>query len=101
VHSMTTKIWTSVAGFLILGYLSMGRSFAYFGVPPLKVFIGKVALGAFLLLHTRAVFGRWIAALVKPTPLNGVAWGLFRSCPCRVRVNPQGPSGNLQSSQMA
>jgi len=23
------------------------------------------------------------------------------SCPCRVRVNPQGPSGNLQSSQMA
>ena len=40
----------------------------------------------------------------QPYQLDAVATvaDLFdESCPCRVRVNPQGPSGNLQGSHMA
>ena len=46
-NSIANGIGTKVVGFLLLGYLSMSRSFAYFGVPALKVFIGEVVLGAF------------------------------------------------------
>ena len=77
-NSIANGIEAKVVGFLLLGYLSMSRSFAYLvGVPALKVFIGEVVLGAFFLLHTRATMGRWVAALAKPTTLSGVAWGLF------------------------
>jgi hypothetical protein len=75
--SMPNGRWAKVAGFLLLGYLSMSRSFAYLGLPPLKVFIGELVLGAFLLLHLRTSLGTWIAALTKPTVLSGVAWALF------------------------
>jgi O-Antigen ligase len=68
--------WGRLVALLLIGYLSMTRSFAYLGIPALKVFIGEVALAAFLLFHTKAVLGSWIAALVKPTPFGGVAWGL-------------------------
>jgi hypothetical protein len=71
------KVWAYVVALLIIGYLSMTRSFAYFGIPALKVFIGEAALGAFLLTHPKAVLGRWMAALVRPIPLSGAAWGVF------------------------
>jgi hypothetical protein len=70
-------VWSLLAAALLIGYLSMTRSFAYLGLPQAKLFIGEVALGAFMLLQSRAVFGCWLAALVQPTPLSGVAWGLF------------------------
>lgn len=71
------KIWVRGVDLLLLGYFSLTRSFAYVGIPPLKLFIGELVLGAFLLSQTRAVLGRWLAALVVPAPLSGVAWGLF------------------------
>ena len=45
-------IWPQIVGFLLIGYLSMARSFAYLGVPLL--YIGEIALAAFLLLKPRS-----------------------------------------------
>ncbi|HZD51409.1 MAG TPA: hypothetical protein VE175_00040, partial [Woeseiaceae bacterium] len=61
-------IWSRIAGFLLAGYLILGRSFAYLGVPPL--FIGEIVLGAFLLLKPRVALGTWAAALLRASPLN-------------------------------
>jgi hypothetical protein len=71
------KVWAYVVALLLIGYLSMTRSFAYFGIPALKFFIGEATLGAFLLMHPKAVWGRWMAALAQPIPLSGTAWGVF------------------------
>jgi hypothetical protein len=65
-------IWLAIAGILVVGYLSLGRSFAYLGVPPL--FIGEIVLAAFLLLKPRVALGTWAASLLRPSPLN--AFGL-------------------------
>jgi hypothetical protein len=67
---MAMMIWTFVAGFLLVGYLSMGRSFAYLGVAP--IFIGEIALAAFVLLKPRVVLGTWAASLPRSSPLNGL-----------------------------
>jgi hypothetical protein len=69
------KIWTFLAGFLLVGYLSFGRSFAYLGVPP--IFIGEVALAAFVLLMPRVVLGTWAGSLLRSSPLNGLALALL------------------------
>jgi hypothetical protein len=68
-------IWSRVAGFLVVGYLSMARSFAYLGVPP--IFIGEVALAAFVLLKPRVALGTWAASLVRATPLSGLGLALL------------------------
>ena len=56
-------IWTGLAGFLITGYLTFGRPFAYLGIPPL--FIGEIALGAFLLAKPRVAWGTWATSLLR------------------------------------
>jgi O-antigen ligase/polysaccharide polymerase Wzy-like membrane protein len=76
-HSTKIRLWAKVLGLLLLGYLTMTRSFAYLGIPSLKLFIGEVILGIFLLTQPRAAFGQWSMALAHPTPLSTVAWGLF------------------------
>jgi hypothetical protein len=68
-------IWPRVAGFLLAGYLTMGRSFAYLGVPPL--FIGELVLGAFLLLKPRVALGTWSASLLQASPLNALGLSMF------------------------
>jgi hypothetical protein len=68
-------IWPQIAGFLLVGYLALSRSFAYIGVPPL--FIGEIFLAAFLLLKPRIAFGTWTDSLLRPSPLNGVALTLL------------------------
>ena len=68
-------IWSRVAGFLVVGYLSMARSFAYLGVPP--IFIGEVVLAAFVLLKPRVALGTWAASLMRATPLSGVGLALL------------------------
>jgi len=68
-------IWPWIAGFLLLGYLTMGRSFAYLGIPP--IFIGEVVLAAFLLLKPRIALGTWAASLLRPSPLNGLGLALL------------------------
>lgn len=69
-------VWPYVTGVLIVGYLTMGRTFAYLGIPPLKLFVGEIALGAFLLMHLRTFVERWGAALIVPSRLSGLMWAL-------------------------
>jgi hypothetical protein len=71
------KVWGWVTTFLVIGYLSMGRSFAYVGLEPVKVFIGEVALGAFLLLRPREVFSRLASALLERSPLSLISWAFY------------------------
>ena len=37
--------------FLIVGYLAMGRSFAYLGLPWFSLYVGEMVLAAFLLVR--------------------------------------------------
>ena len=67
--------WPQVAGFLIIGYLCMTRSFAYLGVPPL--FIGEIVLAAFLLLKPRVALGTWVDSLLRVSPLNALGLALL------------------------
>jgi hypothetical protein len=64
-------IWRKVAGILIVGYLSMTRSFAYLGVPPL--FIGEIVLGAFVLLKPRVALGTLATSLLRRSPLSALS----------------------------
>jgi hypothetical protein len=41
-------MWIRVVTALLLGYLCMGRSFAYWGIPPIHLFVGEAVLGLFL-----------------------------------------------------
>jgi hypothetical protein len=68
-------LWLRAAGFLLIGYLSMKRTFAYVGVPPL--FVGEIVLAAFLLLKPRVALGTWAASLLRPSPLNGLSLALL------------------------
>ncbi|REJ94627.1 MAG: hypothetical protein DWQ35_07810 [Planctomycetota bacterium] len=59
----------------VIGYLTMGRSFAYIGWAP--VFIGEVGLGSILIARYSALIGTWLTALTRPTPLSAAAWMTF------------------------
>jgi O-Antigen ligase len=67
--------WRRLTGLLLAGYLTFGRSFAYLGIPPL--FIGEIALGAFLVLKPRVALGTWVASLLRPSPLNSLGLALL------------------------
>jgi hypothetical protein len=68
-------LWPRIAGFLLTGYLTLGRSFAYLGIPPL--FIGEIVLGTFLFFKPRVALGTWVASLLRGSPLNGVGLALL------------------------
>lgn len=57
---------------LIVGYISMSRSFAHLGVHPL--FIGEVAFGLLLLAPKQRLLGCWLQSLLRPGPFGVVAW---------------------------
>lgn len=52
--------WVRITVFLIVGYLCLGRSFAYLGLPEFSLFIGEMTLAAFLLFGPRMKQGRWL-----------------------------------------
>ena len=68
-------IWTGLAGFLLVGYLCMTRSFAYLGIPPL--YVGEIGLAAFLLLKPRVVLGTWTTSLLRASPLHALCLALL------------------------
>jgi hypothetical protein len=68
-------VWSRLVGFLLVGYLCLSRSFAYLGIPPL--FIGEIALGAFLLFKPRVLLGTWTASLLRASPLNALGLALL------------------------
>ena len=68
-------IWPQIVGLLLVGYLTIARSFAYLGVPPL--FIGEIVLGTFMLLKPRVALGTWVASLLRVSPLSTLSLTLF------------------------
>jgi hypothetical protein len=57
--------WPRLAAALMLGYLCMGRSFSYLGIPPLSIFVGEVVLAWFLLFGPRLGEWRWLSIARK------------------------------------
>jgi hypothetical protein len=70
-------MWRMLVGFLIIGYFSMGRSFAYLGFPAAKLFIGEIALGLFIVLKPRVALATLTHALFRPSPINELGFGIF------------------------
>ena len=71
--------WSKWVLFMMVGLALTGRSFAYIGVPPAKLFIGDFTLAAFIFLRPRQLFDTWIRALTKGGPLGPIAWILLIS----------------------
>jgi hypothetical protein len=69
--------WQRTAMLLVLGYFVMGRSFAYWGIPQLKLFIGEIVLFAFLLLHPRESVDRVRRAIAGQGILRDYSWSLI------------------------
>lgn len=72
------RLWPRLWVFLFLGYNLMGRTFAYIGIPQLKLFLGEAVLAGFLALRPGAVLGRWAYWLSQPRmgALFLLAWSL-------------------------
>src|SRR5262245_52062522 len=51
----TADRWRKVAQTLVIGYSAMGRTFAYIGIAPAKIFISEIFLGWFLLTRQDAI----------------------------------------------
>jgi hypothetical protein len=64
-------MWPKIVAIVLCGFLIFGRSFAYVGIPPAKMFVGELLLGTFTLLRPRDVLGRWISAIMRPSALSG------------------------------
>jgi hypothetical protein len=71
--------WSKWVLFLLVGFSLTGRSFAYLGIPPAKLFIGDLTLAAFIFLRPRKLFDPWLKALTSGGPLSPVSWMLLIS----------------------
>jgi hypothetical protein len=80
--------WQKITIFLVLGYILLNRSFAYLGIPQLKIFIGEVVLFCFLVFRQAEGVDTLASALAKPGPARDIAWaivlflayGIFETC---------------------
>jgi hypothetical protein len=77
VRRVPVDWWRKTAMFMVLGYFLMSRSFAYFGIAPLKLFIGEIALFAFVIRRPRESVDRLRSALAHPKLLTDYAWALI------------------------
>ena len=68
------RIWVTLAAVLVCGYGLFGRTFAYIGLPPAKIFIGDLVLGGFLLFQTGKIVRPWFDGLVKKSPFSALHW---------------------------
>ena len=83
-----SDVWQKAAIFLVIGYLLLNRSFAYLGIPQLKLFIGEIVLFAFLIFRRREGLDTFTGALAQTGPAHDCAWamllfilyGLFETC---------------------
>lgn len=60
VQDKPTSVWIGLTAVLVVGYQAWGRSFAYLGLPWLSIYIGEIALSAFLMLGPGTNQGRWL-----------------------------------------
>jgi hypothetical protein len=66
--------WSATAGFILIGYLCMTRSFAYLGVRPVNLYIGEIVLGLFLLTKSGVIIWRWLGSLITGVRLSQFSW---------------------------
>jgi hypothetical protein len=71
------RTFAKIAGVLVCGYGLFGKTFAYIGVPPAKVFIGDLFLAAFMLFCGRAVFRPLLDGLLHPREFSRLYWGMI------------------------
>lgn len=69
--------WPNVAAFLIVGYLGLGKPFAYLGLPWISLYIGEMVLAAFLLWGPRTRRGSWLRLTWRVRPLKRFEWLLL------------------------
>jgi O-Antigen ligase len=69
--------WMIATAVLLLGYLLLGRAFAYIGLPGMPLFIGEIYLLAFLILQPVPSLGRLTEGLLKRTELSVVCWSMY------------------------
>lgn len=69
-----SELWLA---FVLIGYMTMGRSFAHLGVWP--VFVGEATLAGFFLFRRRDVLGPFIASILTARPTSLFAWGCLLS----------------------
>ncbi len=60
---------------LILGYLTMTRSFAHIGVRP--IYLGELTLLIIALAYPHAMLAPWFGAMLTPNRLSLLAWSIF------------------------
>jgi hypothetical protein len=69
--------WGKIAILLIIGYLSMTRSFAYLGLPWINLFVGEMTLAAFLFFGPRTKQGAWLRIARHDRRLRRFGWLLL------------------------
>ncbi|HVB99469.1 MAG TPA: O-antigen ligase family protein [Candidatus Dormibacteraeota bacterium] len=69
--------WPEIAALLIVGYLSLGRTFAYLGLPWISLYIGEISLAAFLLFGPRTKQGLWLHVVQRAKRLRRLEWVLL------------------------
>jgi hypothetical protein len=76
-----TEGWGRFAVFLIVGYLCMTRSFAYLGLPWISLYVGEMALAAFLIFGPKSKEGPWLRVAWHIPRLRRFEWiVLFLLC---------------------
>ncbi|HVB34509.1 MAG TPA: O-antigen ligase family protein [Patescibacteria group bacterium] len=63
-------MWVELATLLIIGYLCASRSFAYLGLPWISLYIGEIALAAFLLFGPQTSLGPWLRVVQRAKRLR-------------------------------
>lgn len=71
---MKTIPWSKLVVVLVVGYTTLGKSFAYLGIPAVKIFIGDLFLLAFLLFCTQKVIRPLMSGLVRTTVTTETMW---------------------------
>lgn len=69
--------WPRLAALLIIGYLCLGRTFAYIGLPWFSLYIGEISLGAFLLFGPQTSQGPWLQVVQRAKRLRRFEWLLL------------------------
>src|ERR1700737_482126 len=68
-------MWSRIVMLLLLGYFCLGRSFAYWGIPPWYMFLGEIVLFCFIFWGPPSTQGRWPWPALKSSHL--VRYRLF------------------------